>query len=237
MSDITASMVLWNEAHRIEPLIARLRPYFEVIAVGVQASTDGTAQLAHDLADIVVTDEWRGYGDATFGPLVLPKVQTPWTFKIDGDELPTEELLQSLPDAVKTASAEGRDGAWIKFRSWIEDAEWEVPHSHLRLFQTRLGWPGTLHSRPNTENTLNWPIGWIEHRKSLDEHVRGYLEYLRVGRGNRGWDEHNRLMIEGACAGTAERKGWAFVQSFDWWPEVLTTVFNDRLPADTALEL
>ena len=234
---ITAAMVLWNEAHRIKPLVERLRPYVDAVVIGVQESTDGTLELARELADVTVADRCHGFGDATFGPLVLPRVRTPWTFKVDGDELPTEALLASLPEAVAQAEREGREGVWIPFRSWIDDIEWEAKHSHLRLFRTSLGWAPTLHSRPPTEKVIYWPIGFIEHRKSLDEHVRGYLEYLRVGRGNAGWDEHNTSQIWHACVGTAERKGWDYVKSHSWWPEVETTIFRSGLPAPAVPEL
>lgn len=228
--NITAAMVLWNEGHRIEALIERMRPYFSTVAIVVQASTDDTLPLAKRLADVVVEDQHRGFGDASFGPLLLPQVKTPWTFKVDGDEMPTIELLDSLGQAAQYAEQEHKDGVWIRFRSWIEDLEWEAKHSHLRLFKTSLGWPATLHSRPPTEKVLFWEDGWIEHRKSLDEHVRGYLSYLKVGQGNQSWTDHNRSMIWHACVGTADRKGWPFVESHEWWPEVRDTIFPGGVP-------
>lgn len=230
--NIAAAMVLWNEAHRLERLIARLRPYVSEIVVGVQESTDGTLELAQKLADRVVIDRHWGYGDKTFGPLVLPAVTKPWTVKVDGDELPSVELLESLGEAVATCEREGRDGAWIRFRSWVEDEEWMQDHSHLRLFRTRLGWPDTLHSRPMTENTLVWfNRGWIEHKRSLDEMVRDYLNYYKAGIHNPQWVEHNRLMMGEACKGTAAIKGWEYVKSFPWWPEVRAIAFPEGEPS------
>lgn len=234
-TDISLAMVLWNEAHRIRPLLERVAPFFSAIAVGVQDSTDNTASIVSEFTDLVVTDSFRGFGDATFGPKVLPLVRAPWTLKIDGDEMPTVELLESLGDCV--AEIGSKDGAWLRFRSWIEDEEWEAYHSHLRLFRTSLGWPATLHSRPMTEKTIEWSVGWIEHRKSLDEHVRGYLEYLKRSDGNPGWVQHNTEMIWHACVGTARTRGWAHVQAHEWWPEVQATVFKDGIPDPAIPEL
>lgn len=228
--NITLAMVLWNEAHRLPALIARTRPYFEVIACGVQESTDGTLELARDVADVVVTDKHRGYGDATFGPLVLPQVKTPWTLKVDGDEMPSVDLLDSLGEAVAEAEAKRHDGVWIPFRSWIDGEEWKEQHGHLRLFKTRLGWPSTLHSRPMTENTMPWPTGYIGHARSLDEMERDYLSYYRVGKDNPQWREHNTLMMREACKGAAKLRGWEYVQSFDWWPEVQAIAFPQGVP-------
>lgn len=234
--DATAAMVLRNEGQRIAPLVGRLRTAFEVIVIGVQEGDDDTEAQARVLADRCVVTPAHGFGDATFGPNVLPLVQTPWTFKVDGDEMPTPDLLASINDAVSQAESERRDGVWIPFRSWIDDIEWEQRHSHLRLFRTRLGWPASLHSRPMTDNVNHLPYerGWIEHRKSLDEHVRGYLTYLRVGRGNAGWDSHNTAMIYHACVGTAAVKGWDYVRAFAWWPDVRAVAFGGTEPAEPA---
>lgn len=224
--NITAAMVLWNESARIGPLVKRLRPYFQRIVAGVQESTDGTLELAQQLVDEVRTDAHHGYGDATFGPKVLPMVHTEWTLKVDGDEMPSKGLLASLGDAVIACEEQKRDGAWLPFRSWIDGEEWKEQHGHLRLFRTRLGWPSTLHSRPMTENTLSWNIGWIEHKRSLDEMIRDYLNYYRAGMWNSQWVEHNTLMMREACKGAAKLRGWEYVEAFDWWPDVRAVAFT-----------
>lgn len=228
--NITATLVLHNEEPRAERLLATLRPHFATMIVGVQRSTDRTREIAAAFADVVVDDELHGFGDATFGPRVLPRVVTEWSFKVDGDEMPTDTLLANLGGAVAVAEAERRDGVWVPFRSWVDDIEWTEHHEHLRLFRTKIGWPGTLHSRPMTDNTnhLSMDQGWIEHRKSLDEHVRGYLIYLAKSGDHAGWINHNKDMIWHACAGTAEVKGWDYVKAHPWWPEVEAVVFASR---------
>ena len=234
-SDITVAMVLWNEGHRIRRLMDQITPYFEHIAVGVQESTDNTLPAVYDYTRDVVVDSHRGFGDATFGPKVLPLVKTTWTLKLDGDEYPTTELLESLDRCLVEIGPD--DGAWLKFRSWIEGIEWESFHSHLRLFRTALGWPAKLHSRPMTNQTIAWNEGWIEHRRTLDEMVRDYLGYLAKSEENKAWITHNTEMIWHACAGTARVKGWEFIQAHSWWPEVQAKVFQDGLPEPAVPEL
>ncbi len=227
---IAVCLVAWNEERRLEPLLELLRPHFATIGVGVQKSTDRTLEIASKVADVLVTDEHRGYGDATFGPRLLPAIKTRWTFKLDCDEWPSEELLASLSSATWYAESKGFNGVWIPFRSSVEGIEYDEQHSHLRLFETRLGWPGLLHSRPGTDATAWWPLGHIRHDRSLDEMMQDYLRYYKVGLGNSGWDAHNRLMMKSACWGTAKVKGWEFVQSFGWWPEVEAAAFADEKP-------
>jgi hypothetical protein len=227
---ITVAMVAWNEEQRIRPLLDLLRPRFRTIGVAVQKSTDATLEIASRYADLLVVDEHRGFGDATFGPKLLPQVMTRWTFKLDCDEWPSEELLDSLSWATFAAESADANGVWVPFRSSVEGIEYEEQHAHLRLFETRLGWPGTLHSRPMTDRVVLWPQGYIRHDRTLDEMMQDYLRYWKVGLGNPGWDAHNRTMMYHACKGTAEVKGWDMVMSHPWWPEVEAIAFADERP-------
>ncbi len=222
-------MVVRNEGHRLRDLLTFVRPWFEQIVIGVQDSDDDTLSIAVDMSPYVVRDRARGFGDATY-PEVQRLVTQKWCFRLDGDERPTSELLESLSGAARYCEDRALDGLWIPFRSWIDDMEWEQPHSHLRFWANRIIWPPTLHSRPMTEKTDFWPTGYIEHRKSLDEHVQGYLGYLEAGRGNLGWTEHNKLMIRSAIAGAIGKRGREYVEGHEWWPEVLSKVYGGQRP-------
>jgi hypothetical protein len=226
---ISFVMVVWNDAVRAGKLLAYVRPYFESLVVGVQSSPDDTLEVVRAVADVVVEDDHHGFGDATFGPKLLPRVRTPWTLKLDADEWPSKDLLDSLSSATWYADHKAHtQGAWIPFHSSVDGIEYEEQHSHLRLFHTSAGWPATLHSRPPIEDGMWWPTGHIRHDRSLDEMIRDYLEYLRVGRGNAGWTDHNELMIRSACLGTAEKKGWEYVRAHEWWPQVADIVGKEE---------
>jgi hypothetical protein len=223
---ITFTCVAWNEAHRLPQLLQLVRPVFQTLAVAVQESSDDTLAIAREYADVVVEDEHRGYGDATFGPKLLPAVQTPWVLKLDADEIPSDELLASLSSATWAAA----DGAWIPFRSAVEGIEYEEQHCHLRLFRTKHGWPPYLHSRPPIEHGVLWHTGFIRHDRSLRELLVDYLRYWAIGHGNSGWDTHNRSMMWHACTGTAAVKGWEFVKALDVWPRVQEIAFDGKDP-------
>lgn len=229
---ITFAIVVWNDQTRLHLLLDYVRPFFASLAVAVQQSEDSTLSVAREMADIVVTDAHRGYGDASFGPLLLPAIKTPWTLKVDVDEWPSEDFLQSLASATWLCEqrAETSDGAWIPFHSSVDGIEYTEQHGHLRLFRTALGWPATLHSRPMTEKTVYWHTGHIRHDRTLDEMMQDYLRYWNVGRGNDAWDAHNKLMMHHACAGTAASKGWDYVRSFEWWPRVEAIAFEESKP-------
>jgi len=227
---ITVAMVAWNEQARLGKLLDWLRPFFKTVAVGVQESGDATFRIAREFADILVLDRHHGFGDATFGPRILPLVKTPWTLKVDCDEWPDEELLRSLSSATWYAENTGLSGLWIPFRSWVDGIEYAEQHSHLRLFKTAAGWPPHLHSRPPIENTAVWQVGHILHERTLDEMMQDYLRYWDAGQGRAGWEAHNRLMMFHACRGTAASKGWDYVRSFPWWPRVEAIAFTEEQP-------
>ena len=240
MIEPTLVMVVCNEAHRLEALLQHVRPHFNHIAIGVQESSDGTREIVERYANEIVDDKRHGFGDASF-PLVQRKVTTTWAFRVDADEWPTLPLLENLPTMIEAAEAGHYDGVWIPFRSWIEGVEWEVPHSHMRLWRNQRSWPPKLHSRPKTEREIFWPTGsgYIHHSKTLDEHVRGYLDYLAVSGDNQSWIRHNLVMIAAACRGSAEAKGWDFVMGHEWWPVVAERVFHGEdptIPAEVSPE-
>jgi len=230
LSNVTATVVVWNDERRLKKLLKHLRPYFERIVVGVQQSPDATLAVAEMYADTVVRDIHHGYGDATYGPLILPAVHTEWSFKVDADEWPSDDLLASLGDATKAAHVNSWDAMYIEFKSSVDGGEYEEQHFHMRLFRTVLGWPSTMHSRPPTENAERWHVGHIRHDRTLDEMISDYLNYYRIGRDNHQWEEHNRMMMFWACCGTANIKGWDYVRSFAWWPQVEAISFKYEQP-------
>jgi len=229
---ITVALVVWNEERRIGPLLDYLRPFFSTVGVVVQESPDNTERVVREYADIIVQDQHRGYGDASFGPKLLPHIRTPWTFKVDADEWPSEDLLRSLSSATWYADYQRMDGIWVSFHSSVDDIEYTEQHGHLRLFRTKVGWPSSLHSRPMIDNTAFWQTGYIRHDRSLDELVQDYIRYYDVGRGNSGWEQHNKDMMYHACSGTAAVKGWDYVRSFEWWPRVRSVAFGDQDPGE-----
>lgn len=230
---ITFACVVWNDPDRLRALLTHVRPYFETLAVNVQCddkSRDETFAVAQELADLVVPSLVQGYGDATFGPVLLKRIGSLWTFKVDADEFPSVELLETLSSATWAAQQKPTRAVWIPFRSWVDGIEYEEQHSHLRLFHTAAGWPGTLHSRPPINDGILWHTGHIAHPRSLDEMIQDYLRYWDLGKSNSGWVNHNRAMMYHACRGTAEKRGWDYVRSFPWWPRVEDIAFKEDKP-------
>lgn len=235
IENVTAGGVYWNEAHRLPKLLGLLKAHFSHVVVVVQESKDGSLEICRNLldrpGDAVRTDAHRGAGDPSF-PMLLQTIETDWTFIVSGDEMPSDDLLESIPEATESAQVRGYDGFWLRFHSTIQGIDFtNEQDAHLRLFRTRVGWPhSALHSRPMTENAVEWATGHIDHDRSLDELVRDYLRYIDMGRHSAQWTAHNQQMLHDACEKVAEHTGWPFVTSSSWWPEVRDTAFGGRDP-------
>jgi hypothetical protein len=234
---VTFAGVYWHEEERLPALLELADKWFTHAVIGVQADSDidETLVIARNWVEDhpdrqLVVDTVKGFAEPTLHT-VVGRAKTPWTFVISGDEWPDNKLLSNFDHFIALSNIDDYiqlDGFWIPFLSSIEGVEYfSEQDRHLRLFQSRLGWPGTMHSRPPASNQhyLARDTGVIHHNRSLDEMVSDYLRYLERSVGDRGWETHNRLMLHDACAATARSKGWDFVTAFPWWPRAKQAAF------------
>lgn len=227
---VTAVSVLWKEAHRARRLLSCLAANFERVVVVVQESDDATFEIAQDElkpTDVLIPDEWRGGGDFSM-PLALSRVETEWVFVISGDEYPSVKLLESIPNAVRIMEHDGRSGAFIVFKETIEGQPYIEHGKHVRLFRRAGGWEARHHSSAPHENTITWPIGHIDHDRSLDEVVEDYVRKYRMmeREGDSRLFHVQITMLRRACTQTAQAKGWDWVKDHPWWPEVEAIAFG-----------
>ena len=231
-TDVTFCGVYWNDPVRVSALLHAVRPWFSNLVVGVQTDdpeNDATLAACRARADVVVTEPVAGHCEPTINK-VLANVPTDWAFLVSADEEPSLNLLNAFQRILDHAAETKTDGYWIRMISSIEDIPYpSESDNHLRVFRKELGWPNTLHSRPPAKREFFWdPEDVLYHKRSLDEMMQDYLRYFRIGRGNPGWDAHNRLMMHDACEATARHYGWAFVSGFPWWPEVRDIAFGGQ---------
>lgn len=222
--DVTFVGGYWNCGERLEGLLSYVRPWFRNIVVAVQESPDNTLEVARKYADVVLEDAWQGRGDPSISRAAA-SVRTKYAFVISDDEWPSEDLLNSFQELVNELRHKGRDGAWIKFESWIDGFDFTQGDQHLRFWDnTKAKWPPEPHARPLTENTLLWETGFIKHDRSLDEMMIDYVRRYEMGAEHPEWSPtvqpHNLRMMHTATRAIAERRGWDYVKGFEWWPKV-----------------
>jgi hypothetical protein len=232
---VTFAGAYWNCGERLEKLLAYVRPWFGTIIAVVQESPDNTLEVARKYANVVVEDPWLGHGNPSIHKAVS-LATTKFVFVVSDDEWPTEELLYSFQDLVGKLKEESKDGAWVHFTSTIDGLEFtKEQDGHLRFFRGGLNWPPTQHSRPMIDNTIFWtpPGAWVRHDRSLDEMMIDYLNRYDVGVRENISDQqmtHNRAMMRNGCIGVADKKGWEYVTSFEWWPKILEVAFEGQAP-------
>ena len=239
----TAVSVVWREAHRIEPLVARLAERFDEVVVVVQDSPDDTLAICKRVLTgdrhHVVEDKWRGGGDFSM-PLALSYVTNEWAFVISGDEWPDDELLASMPNAITTMETNGNSGAFIEFSEYIDGVEYVEHGRHVRLFRAAGGWEARHHSAAPHENTIQWKVGHIVHTRTLDDVFSDYLRKLTMME-NEATDPaasefernrasqlvaHNVNTLFNVSNLIAAAKGWRHVWASPQWSEVERRVFR-----------
>jgi hypothetical protein len=221
----------WNEEVRAAGLLTLMREWFPHLIVAVQESTDRTLEIVRSVAnrpgDTVLEHPHFGFGDASF-PELLSRVPTRWVFLVSFDEMPSLDLLEAIAPVTAWADDHDVDSFTIPFHSTIEGFDYtNEQDAHVRLFRSELKWQPTLHNEPAGQRRAELrDAGYIQHDRSLDEMIIDYLSYWKVGQGNVGWTTHNRRMMHDACEAIAKEKGWDFVTSYPWWPEVEAIAFR-----------
>lgn len=237
--DVAFAGAYWNCEERLDALLSYVRPWFSRIVTVVQESPDNTLAVAKKYADVVIQEPWHGRGDPSIHTAVY-SAEKRWCFVISDDERPSEDLLYSFQNLANQLKAENRDGAWVRFRSSIDGFDFSRDQDfHLRFFNPTLGWPKEPHSRPPTENTLHWDVGYVQHDRSLDEMMQDYLRRYDLTAEHPEWVQQqaaNVRMMLTAPRAIAEKRGWDYVKSFEWWPRVRDISFDGVDPVDPTPE-
>ena len=142
MKPITATLITYNEADRIEDALSSLAWADEIVVVD-SGSTDETVAICGRFTDRILHRDWTGYVDQK--NFALSQATHDWVFSLDADERVTDELLGEIQTI--RAKGFGHDGykiprvAWF-MGGWIRHGEW-YPDYQLRLFDRRRGrWEG-----------------------------------------------------------------------------------------------
>src|SRR3974390_3396567 len=124
MQKITAYIIAYNEAEKIEAAVASVLWADEVLVVD-SFSTDGTTEIATALGARVVNVAFNGFGDLR--NRALEHCTHDWIFSLDSDERCTPEvrdeilsLLAGTPahDVYRVPRRRYMMGRWIKGSGW-----------------------------------------------------------------------------------------------------------------------
>lgn len=153
---LSATVICKNEADKIRGCLESVRFCDEVVVVD-SGSTDGTVEIAREIADRVVVTDWPGHVAQKNRALDLATGE--WALPLDADERVTPALAREIQEVL---SRDPRvDGFYITrhvhyLGRWIDHSGW-YPEPRIRLFRREKGrWGGV---NPHDEVRVDGPVG------------------------------------------------------------------------------
>jgi glycosyltransferase involved in cell wall biosynthesis len=180
---LSVTIITFNEAAHIAAAVASVAWADEVIVID-SGSTDGTVDIARQLAARVEVRAWPGY--AAQKNYAASVARHDWILSLDADE----RVGATLADAL--AAWRSRDPAARGYRmartswylgAWIRTTDW-YPDYQLRLYDRRAGgWqPARVHESVRVEGDPALLAGEIEHYPYADvsDHLQRIDRYTTL---------------------------------------------------------
>lgn len=183
-ADVTACLLVKNEADRLPATLAALRGHVGRLLVIDSGSDDGTPEIARAAGAEVVERPWDGWVAARNAALAL--IETPWVLMLDADEVFDEAFWAELaatgfPDVAWKAAEARRETHylgrpmryawqpdWKAFLFRVEGASFIGGAVHERLL------------RPGARHRIAAKVAHFSYR-SFDDHVVRMRRYASLG--------------------------------------------------------
>lgn len=170
-----------NEERNIQRAIRSVQGLADEIVVLDSGSEDNTIKLARGMGAKVFFKEWEGYSQQINYGIEL--CQGEWIFLLDADEELTEELRDSIREAISTQEYKAymvnrRTYYMGRFLSHAWQPEWRV-----RLFKKgHVRFEGALHEKAIFSGKAGKLKGYLNHYsfKSLNHQYKKLVEYARL---------------------------------------------------------
>jgi glycosyltransferase involved in cell wall biosynthesis len=213
MQKITAYIIAYNEAEKIEAAVASVLWADEVLVID-SFSTDRTAEIATALGARAVSVPFRGFGDLR--NRALEHCTNDWIFSLDADERCTPELRDEILTLL--AGTPAHDVYRVPRRSymmgrWIKGSGWYPNFRQPQLFRK-----GAMRYRlepvhEGFENLSGKPIGtlanavWQFPFRNLEEVINKMNRYSSLGVPKL---KHKRVTMARALGHAA----WSFLKHY-----------------------
>lgn len=135
---ISLCTVTYNSDGRLKNLIEKHRDLVSEIVVIDQGSTDGTWEVAEEMADFSVRKRTKGFAEPDRGYL-FQLAKYPYILMLDDDEELPEETKKALPDVLKL----NMDIIWLVCKHWVEGVD--ISDVLGKEYHPRIFKPGSVH--------------------------------------------------------------------------------------------
>lgn len=213
MPKISAYIVAYNEAFKIEAAVASVLWADEVLVVDSN-STDDTAALAEALGARVVQVTFTGFGELR--NRAVEACRHEWIFSLDSDERCTAAARDEI---VKIVASDAQHDAYLVPRRsymmgrWIAGSGWYPNYRQPQLFRK-----GALRYKPDAvhegyELLTGKPLGKLESEihqfpfRNLEEVIRKMNRYSTLGAAKLA---HKRVSMWSALGHGL----WAFIKHY-----------------------
>lgn len=162
---VAVVMISLNEGHNMEAVLRNLSGWAQEVYLVDSYSRDDTVDIALRYGVHVVQRRFRGFGDQWNFALDKLPINTPWTMKLDPDERLSEELKNSLSEAMKSGGAEAYS---MGRRLWFMGRPLPVRWTLTRVWRTgRCRFSDTgVNEYPMAEGRVVHVKGDLEHHDS-----------------------------------------------------------------------
>lgn len=167
MQPISVVIIVKNEAHMLPQTIAAVQSITDDVLICDTGSTDDTIAVAHSCGARVIEEPWMGFGPAKNKANSQAKYD--WILQLDADEIPDEQLQQSLLQLPLSNSKELFNMQFKTFlgEQWIRYGEWGKDE-HIRMFnRTTVQWnEAPVHEKLIYDDsfTITNVPGYINHK-------------------------------------------------------------------------
>jgi glycosyltransferase involved in cell wall biosynthesis len=166
---IAVVMISLNEAHNMERVLSNVVSWAQEVFLVDSFSSDTTVDIALKHGVHVVQRRFRGFGDQWQFALDALPISSPWTMKLDPDELLSDELKCSIENAIRDDDVYG---LVVSRRLWFMGQPLPVRSTLTRAWRTgRCRFANVLvNEHPIVDGRLVEVRGDLEHHDSPDLH-------------------------------------------------------------------
>jgi len=126
-------MISLNEGHNLTQVLDNLKGWANEVFLIDSYSQDNTVDIALHYGVHVVQRKFNGFGDQWNFALSSMPISSPWTMKMDPDEILTDELKKNIQESINASKA---DAFCFDRRLWFMGRQLPIKQNILRIWKT-----------------------------------------------------------------------------------------------------